>query len=248
MAEWFRQGLKSVEELIGKNTHVSCPRLIQLFPNEGTKRFVVLDADAGMVGKVHRRKILDGTWIVVPCNDQPWAPGTCEFCRTGTKGKLRALITVYDIDGFTASNGREFRYLKRLLLADDHTEGGASSCLDFFSRVMKHHGRLRGLYYEASQSTDRHGAVGDRFKGKSMMDLDDPAVVAKLVEKWGLRGAEDLRSFAYSRFVRPMTNEAMAGLLAARRPKHPEEDPGVPIDNAGPTGADPTVEEALRNF
>ncbi len=232
MTEWFKSGLREVDEFTGRNVHLSTPRLLYIMGPRGnrpgeSKRILVLDEDATFITKVHRRK-WRGHWVVIVCNDQEGlTPGTCRMCKTGSKGKLRALLTVIDLDGFTSDNGREYRYLKRLMLADHCEDGGAQSCIRFLRWSLDQHGSLRGLLYRATQTVDRHGAVGDRFEPGRKLDLGQPENVQRLVESWRLDGPETLRPFRYERFLRPMSDADMEAFLSDRKIPNPQADEEV---------------------
>lgn len=229
MSEWFKSGLREVDEFAGRNVHLSTPRLFFLVGPRGdregeSKRVLILDKDATFITKVHRRS-WRGHWIVIVCNDQEGlTPGTCRMCKTGSKGKLRALLTVIDLDGFTGGNGREYKYLKRLMLADHYDANGAESCIRFLRWSLEQHGSLQGLLYRATQRVDRHGAVGDKFEPGRVLDLTQPENVRRLVESWRLDGPEVLQPYRYERFLRPMDDAAMQEFLAERKVENPQAD------------------------
>ncbi len=198
--EWFRSGLQETSARYGINVYRTTPPLFEL-QSPKPEQIVVLDDDATIIAKVHRKQVHDGVFSVVPCNDQLWSPGKCALCRGKSVGKLRAIFTVYSIE----------RKRRELLLASDEL-------LVLLTDTFTVHGSLRGLMFEVAQSTPpRPGqlVIGDRL-----------TFVRSMLDRLPNLGASG-KPFNYQ-FIQPMSNEAMKQFEAERKSKHPEVDPGPP--------------------
>lgn len=204
---------------------MACPTIFVIKQGE-VRRLVVLDDDAAMIGRMHRRKV-DDRYVVIPCRNQPWRSEPCPLCASD-ESKLRALLTVIDVDGFVGRDGNHVRFQRRLYMADDRAIGNQPSSMEFLSAARKRYGTLRGFSFTAKLNVAAHGSPGDEFVEAEKHVRLTPETAAIVANKWGLRGVQDLAPFEYAKFVREMTVAEMQGFIAERLPAHPQRDAGIP--------------------
>lgn len=225
MSTLFARGSEAVRSFLEQSavSHIQWPRLLLPDRDGSWTTVLVMDDDFGPHVVTHLKKhIIKGEdggrdrtiYVRIPCLLEHKIDKTCALCDEGRSKYPYALLTVFDLYGYTDNEGRSYPMLKRLWTVDP---GAAEQIL----KIRDEQGTLKGAVINV-RVTDpsRFHNSGDEVVFKNMRGQE---AWPKIAEHFKVKADTLAMSpFNYDAFVRPWTNDQIRAFLGGRVPTNPQ--------------------------